>query len=173
MFSLKSRLAIIIIVAAGSSACRTTAPHAAPPKSAALAAPVAAPVEPEPSADDVRRFADAFVADWMTGARPAMYLKLCSRFRDSVPLERLDAVVDAMNRTFGQPLETDYKRFEVGTSTSSDGTRKLWRVWYALRTSTKEKGTYFATVDIVTDPPLGVQAFNVAVFPNGAPPFLR
>jgi hypothetical protein len=47
---------------------------------------------------------------------------------------------------------------------------KIWTLWYAVTTETHPKGTHFAKMEVVVDPPLGVQSFMIVTFPLGSIP---
>src|SRR5215471_13141511 len=80
----------------------------------------------------------------------------------------------SMNRMFGTVLEAEYKSAEIGTNFSFAGIKKLWGLWYAVRTSTTPKGKHFAKIDLIADPELGIQSYQIATFPLGrVPPNLQ
>jgi len=129
---------------------------------------------PEPSPAEIKLVADSFLQDWIQGSRHAAYTKMGQVFRQATSEAQFGTVVDGMNKMFGNVLDAEYKSAEIGTNFSFAGIKKQWTLIYAVRTSTTPKGKYFAKIDLVADPHLGIQSFQIMTFPLGrVPPNLQ
>jgi hypothetical protein len=96
-------------------------------------------------------------------------------FRDAVSEQDVGPMLGKIYAAYGRPLEVEPKNDEVGYKAYGSGVRKPMRkFWYAVRTSTRQKGTYFLFTEIVPDGgPLACSGFSIVSFPLGIPPSLK
>jgi hypothetical protein len=101
-----------------------------------------------------------------------LYLKMEKAFRDGVPEKDVKPILEQMYAAYGKPLEAEFKSDESGMKMYGNGENKPMRkFWYALRTSSKAKGTYFLFTEIVSDSgSLACSSFSIVSFSSGVPP---
>jgi hypothetical protein len=97
-------------------------------------------------------------------------------FRKAYDLSHVRELLDQMFAAYGKPLEAEFKSDEVGKQVYEDGTVKpLRKFWYALRTTTHDKGSYFMIIAVVRGQgeSLACVTFSIVSFFNGRPEHLR
>ena len=104
-----------------------------------------------------------------------LYQLLENAFRDAASEQDIKPMLAQMYSVYGTPLEVEFKNDEVGFKVYADGARKSMRkFWYALRTSTQPKGTYFFFTEIVPDgDSLRCSSFSIVSFSDGIPDSLK
>lgn len=104
-----------------------------------------------------------------------LYRLMEKGFRDAASEEDVRPMLAQIYSVYGKPLEVEYKSDEVGFKISADGARKpMPKFWYAVRTSTQPKGTYYFFTEIVPDEnSLGCSSFSIVRFPLGIPDSLK
>ncbi len=104
-----------------------------------------------------------------------LYQLLEKAFRDAASEQDIKPMLAQMYSVYGTPLEVEFKNDEVGFKVYADGARKPMRkFWYALRTSTQPKGTYFFFTEIVPDgDSLRCSSFSIVSFSDGIPDSLK
>ena len=104
-----------------------------------------------------------------------LYQLLEKAFRDAVSEHDFQPMLAQMYSAYGKPLEVEFKNEEVGFKVYANLARKPMRkFWYALRTSTQPKGTYFLITEIVPDgESLRCSTFSIVSFSDGIPDSLK
>ena len=104
-----------------------------------------------------------------------LYQLLEKAFRDAASEQDIKPMLAQMYSVYGTPLEVEFKNDEVGFKVYADGARKpMQKFWYALRTSTQPKGTYFFFTEIVRDgDSLRCSSFSIVSFSDGIPDSLK
>ena len=122
-----------------------------------------------------RKVSDALAENLIKGERRKIWEKAERAFRDAVDDQRFAAMIDQMFRTYGTPVELEFKQGELGTKIDANGQIKpMWKFWYAARTTKYEKGSHFLFVEVVKDGPnLAFASFAIVTFDNGVPQNLR
>ena len=104
-----------------------------------------------------------------------LYRIMEKEFRNAASEEDVEPMLAQLYSVYGKPLEAEYKSDEVGFKAYADGTRKPMRkFWYAVRTSTQAKGTYYFFTEIVPDGDSPrCSSFSIVSFPLGIPDSLK
>ena len=104
-----------------------------------------------------------------------LYQLMEKAFRDAASEQDIKPMLAQLYSAYGTPLEVEFKNDEVGFKVYADGVRKPMRkFWYALRTSTQPKGTYFFFTEIVPDgDSTRCSSFSIVSFSNGIPDSLK
>lgn len=134
-------------------------------------------VPSETSIDPIaaRKLSDALAEDLLKLEKRKIWEKGERPFRDAVDDQQFAAMLNQMFRTYGTPLEFDFKQGELGTKSYADGQIKpIWKFWYAARTTKHEKGSHFLIVEVVKDDPdLAFASFAIVSFDKEVPANLR
>ncbi len=123
-----------------------------------------------------RTFADELVKAILAEDWQAIRSRMEPALRDAYDLAHVRGVLDRMFAAYGKPLEAEFKSDEVGKQVYQDGTaRPLRKFWYALRTSTHDKGSHFMIIAVVPGEgeSLACVTFSIVSFFNGVPEHLR
>jgi len=104
-----------------------------------------------------------------------LYQLLEKGFRDAVSQEEVKPMLAQIYSVYGKPLEVEFKSAEVGFKVYDNGVKKPMRkFWYAVRTSTQPKGTYYFFTEIVPDGDSPrCSSFSIVSFPLGIPDSLK
>jgi len=104
-----------------------------------------------------------------------IYQLMEKAFREAASEQDIKPMLAQLYSAYGKPLEVEFKNEEVGFKVSADGARKPMRkFWYALRTSTQLKGTYFFFTEIVPDGDSPrCSSFSIVSFSSGIPDSLK
>jgi hypothetical protein len=98
-------------------------------------------------AQKARKFADAFVADYVNGREDALYSKMENEFRQITPREKFADLMRALDERFGKVTNYIFDHDEIGGKLLYNGkteaTRKL------VYNATTTKGSYPLTVTVV------------------------
>lgn len=137
----------------------------------------------EPCADtgviDLRRartFSDDVVKAILAEDLQAIRNRMEPAFRDAYDVGYVRDLLGQMFAAYGKPLEAEFKSDEVGKQVYQDGSVKpLRKFWYALKTATHEKGTYFMIIAVVRGEgdSLACVTFSIVSFFNGVPEHLK
>lgn len=117
------------------------------------------------------KVAEAFIRDRTKELNQLME----KAFREAFSEKDMKPVLARLYSASGTPLEVEFKNDEVGFKVYAEGARKLMRkFWYALRTSTHPKGTYWLFTEIVpVEASLSCSSFSIVSFSNGIPDSLK
>jgi hypothetical protein len=104
-----------------------------------------------------------------------LYYLMEKGFRDAASEQDVKPMLAQLYSVYGKPLEVEYKSDELGFKIYTDGTKKPMRkFWYAVRTSTQPKGTYYFFTEIVPDGDSPrCSSFSIVSFPLGVPDSLK
>jgi len=125
--------------------------------------------------EKARQLSDGVANDLINRRSAALREKGEGAFRSQVDEAAFARMVDQMYQAYGMPLEFEFKNVEPGNKPSPNGeNRKMFKFWYAARTSKAEKGRYFLFVEVVPgDQNVAFSSFAIVQFQGDAPENLR
>jgi hypothetical protein len=139
--------------------------------------PTASQAEADKAVDHekARKLSDSIAGHLLKDERANLRTSMEKGFRDYYDDASASAIIDQMFAMYGKPLQVEYKMDELGRKTGAGGYDKPMRkFWYAVKTTTHEKGTVFLIVEIVPDEgDLAGSSFSLVTFPLGVPPSLK
>lgn len=168
IFKIISLVLITLIFCASSCSTSTTIPE---PETK-----VNEEAKPEPVIDrkKARELSDNLANAIIKDNDKEIYAIMEKRFRDYAAEKDVRPILDKLYRAYGKPMEVEYKKVDVGSEIYNGQMRSVNKFWYAVKTSTEEKGKYFLNVNIILDgDSLGCSVFGIVSFTNGVPPDLR
>lgn len=125
--------------------------------------------------ETARQLSDSIVNDLLNNRRAALLAKMEKEIQDAPEAEAFNLDIDRMFTAYGKPVEAEYKMYEIGVKPYQSGRSKPMRkFWYAIKTTSHEKGSHFLFVEVVTDEhgPAG-STLAIVTFPAGTPPTLQ
>lgn len=133
--------------------------------------PAAKPV----AANAARQVADGVVADVIAERYKELFARMERVFQLGTSETALPSILEPVLTYGGKPLEAEFKAADEGEKLYPDGTRRpMLKLWYAVRTTKSEKGTYFMFVEVVPEESgLACSAFSIVSFVGSVPHHLQ